>query len=113
MKAIGSSATIVFRQAPSCIAWRPEKRVATCQSRSPSYCLGGSRSIRIAKGADLLRDAALRVLAAAENIGVRALLVHALSADAKRFYEKHDFRESHVEANTLMVTVDEAARMLR
>jgi hypothetical protein len=39
---------------------------------------------------DLLQDAVLRVLAAADAIGVRVLLVHALSDDAKRFYLNSD-----------------------
>ena len=38
-------------------------------------------------GADLLRDAVLRALSAGETIGVRAILVHAISDDAKAFYE--------------------------
>jgi predicted N-acetyltransferase YhbS len=63
-------------------------------------------------GADLLRDAALRTVAAADSIGVRAMLVHAISQGAKTFYEKHGFRPSPVEPVTLMITIDEAQRML-
>jgi GNAT superfamily N-acetyltransferase len=63
--------------------------------------------------ADLLADAVLRALGAAETIGVRAMLVHAISEDAKRFYGKHGFRASPIEPMTLMITVDEARRMLR
>ena len=63
-------------------------------------------------GADLLRDAVLRTLGAAEFIGVRAMLVHAISEDAKAFYERHGFRASPIEPMTLMITVDEAQRML-
>jgi predicted N-acetyltransferase YhbS len=44
-------------------------------------------------GGSLLQNAALRTLAAAELAGIRALLVHALSPEAKRFYERHGFRE--------------------
>ena len=62
-------------------------------------------------GADLLRDAALRAVGAAETIGVRAILVHAISDEAKTFYEKHGFRPSPLEPMTLMVTMDEAQRM--
>ena len=61
-------------------------------------------------GWSLLQDAALRALAAADAIGVRALLVHALSEDAKRFYLRFGFRESPVEPVTLMVTLDELRR---
>jgi GNAT superfamily N-acetyltransferase len=63
-------------------------------------------------GADLLRDAVLRIVAAAETIGVRAILVHAISEDAKAFYEKHGFRASPLDPLTLMVTVEEVKRMM-
>ena len=42
-------------------------------------------------GAGLLRDAIVRVLAAAEGVGVRALLVHAKDDAAKAFYQRYDF----------------------
>ena len=64
-------------------------------------------------GADLLRDAVIRVLGAAEIIGVHAILVHAISEDAKTFYEKHGFPPSPVESMTLMITVEEARKMLQ
>jgi len=64
-------------------------------------------------GADLLRDAVLRTLGAAELIGVRAILVHAISEEAKTFYERHGVRASPIEPMTLMITVDEAVRMAR
>jgi len=63
-------------------------------------------------GADLLRDAVLRVMAAGESIGVRAMLVHAISAEAKVFYEKHGFRSSPVDPMMLMITMADAQRML-
>jgi predicted N-acetyltransferase YhbS len=59
-----------------------------------------------------LAAAVLRTLGAAETIGVRAMLVHAISEDAKRYYEKHGFRASPVDPMTLMITIDEARRML-
>jgi GNAT superfamily N-acetyltransferase len=62
-------------------------------------------------GSDLLRDAVLRVLSAGDVIGVRAMLVHAISPDAKMFYEKHGFRSSPIDPMTLMVTMTEAKRM--
>jgi GNAT superfamily N-acetyltransferase len=61
-------------------------------------------------GADLLRGAVLRTLAAADSIGVRAILVHAISDGAKTFYERHGFRPSPLEPMTLMITVKEAKR---
>jgi GNAT superfamily N-acetyltransferase len=63
-------------------------------------------------GAGLLRDAILRVLQAAQLGGIRAILVHAISAEAKRFYERHGFVESPVDPMTLMITVADAKRAL-
>ena len=63
-------------------------------------------------GADLLRYAILRVIAAADTIGVRAILVHAISEEAKAFYERHGFRASAVEPMTLMITVEDASRLI-
>lgn len=63
-------------------------------------------------GADLLRDAVLRTLQAAEIAGIRAILVNAISMNAKRFYERYGFISSHVHPQTLMITVAEAARVL-
>jgi len=63
-------------------------------------------------GAALLRDALLRVVGAAETIGVRALLVHAISDGAKVFYEHWGFRASATDPMTLMITIEEAKRML-
>ena len=63
-------------------------------------------------GAALLRDAVLRVVGAAGTIGVRALLVHAISDEAKAFYEHWGFRASATDPMTLMITIDEAQRML-
>jgi GNAT superfamily N-acetyltransferase len=63
-------------------------------------------------GRALLRDAALRILGAAETIGVRAILVHAISEDAKAFYEASGFAPSPVDPMTLMVTIDEAKKVL-
>lgn len=45
-------------------------------------------------GAWSLRDAMLRTLSAAEAIGVRVLLVHAIDDNARRFYERHGFEAS-------------------
>ena len=42
-------------------------------------------------GSGMLKDAILRVLAAADAIGIRALLVHAKDDEAKAFYKRFDF----------------------
>ena len=63
-------------------------------------------------GPALLRDAVLRTLQAAGIAGIRAILVHAISDRARRFYESYGFVASPVDAMTLMVTVAEAGKML-
>lgn len=56
-------------------------------------------------GRALVRDAALRVLQAADTIGIRGIIVHALSAQAKAFYEQIGFEPSPLDPMTLMVTL--------
>jgi len=63
-------------------------------------------------GPALLRDAVLRTVQAAEIVGVRAILVHAISERAKQFYEKCGFVSSPVDPMTLMITVAEAVKVL-
>jgi len=63
-------------------------------------------------GPSLLRDAILRTLRAAEIAGIRAILVHAISDRAKRFYETWGFVSSPVEPMTLMITVAEARKAI-
>lgn len=63
-------------------------------------------------GPALLRDAVLRTLQAAEIAGIRAILVHAISERAKRFYEKWGFVASPLESMTLMITVAEARKAI-
>jgi GNAT superfamily N-acetyltransferase len=64
-------------------------------------------------GAGLLRDAVLRIAQAAEIAGIRAILVHAISEEAKRFYEKYGFVESPVDPMTVMISVADAVRIIR
>ena len=54
-------------------------------------------------GSGLLRDAVTRSIRAAELIGVRALLSHAIDADAKTFYLKHGFIESPLDPLSVML----------
>jgi len=63
-------------------------------------------------GSALLRDAVVRTLQAAEIAGIRAILVHAISDRAKRFYEKWGFTSSPLDPMTLMITVTEADKAL-
>jgi GNAT superfamily N-acetyltransferase len=52
-------------------------------------------------GRALLRDAILRVLHASGIAGITALLVHAISDEARRFYLAQGFLESPIEPMTL------------
>jgi len=63
-------------------------------------------------GSGLLKDALQRIVGAAEEIGIRAVLVHALDEEAHAFYVKHGFYESPTNDLTLMVTVEEIQRAL-
>jgi len=58
-------------------------------------------------GAALLRDAILRTVQVSEVVGVRALLVHALSEQAAGFYEAQGFHPSPVNPRTLFLPLSE------
>jgi GNAT superfamily N-acetyltransferase len=64
-------------------------------------------------GTALLRDAILRTLQASEIAGITALLVHALSEQAKRFYRSRGFIESPVQPMTLCLMLATAEQVLR
>ncbi len=64
-------------------------------------------------GTALLNDAIRRAIQAADIAGVAALLVHAISEQARRFYLSRGFTESPVQPMTLclmLATVDQALR---
>lgn len=56
-------------------------------------------------GAGMLKDVLLRVYRVAQEAGVKALLVHALSDQAKAFYLKYGFVESPMDSMTLMLPI--------
>ncbi len=56
-------------------------------------------------GQALLRDAMIRAVAVSSDAGVFAILVHALSEQAKRFYLSRGFVESPLQSMTLMMTL--------
>lgn len=60
-------------------------------------------------GIALLRDALLRTLQVSEMVGVKALVVHALSDAAVRFYEIHGFHPSPTSERTLFLPISEVA----
>ncbi|RQU52921.1 GNAT family N-acetyltransferase [Burkholderia cenocepacia] len=56
-------------------------------------------------GRALVRDAGLRVLHAAAAIGIRGMIVHALSDAAKTFYERVGFEASPLDPMLLLITL--------
>jgi GNAT superfamily N-acetyltransferase len=63
-------------------------------------------------GRALVRDAILRTLQAAAIAGIRAILVHAISEQAKQFYSNCGFTPSPVPPMTLMITIKDAKAAL-
>jgi GNAT superfamily N-acetyltransferase len=58
-------------------------------------------------GRAMFRDAALRVAHAADAIGIRGIVVHAISEEAKKFYLALGFDASPSEPMMLMVTLSD------
>lgn len=58
-------------------------------------------------GRALFRDGARRVVQAADTLGIRGIVVHAISEDAKAFYQALGFDPSPVDAMTLLVTLSD------
>jgi len=58
-------------------------------------------------GSAMLNDALLRVCVAAEQVAVRAVVVHAIDESAARFYRRFGFRSLSAASRTLMVTLAE------
>jgi predicted N-acetyltransferase YhbS len=59
-------------------------------------------------GRALFRDAARRVSAAADFIGIRGIVVHAISDDARRFYVALGFDPCGSDSMTLVITLVDA-----
>lgn len=63
-------------------------------------------------GAGLLRDGILRTIQAADIAGIRAILIHAKTEVAKRFYERYGFVASPIDPLTVMITLADAVKTL-
>jgi len=63
-------------------------------------------------GTGMLKDAIQRTIIVAEQAGIRALLVHALSDEAKSFYLSCGFYESPTNSMTLMILLHDAKRAI-
>jgi len=64
-------------------------------------------------GKGLMRDALVRALAAAEVVGVRAVLVHAKDEDAVKFYSQFGFTPSPTDPLHLMLLIKDLRRTLQ
>lgn len=53
----------------------------------------------------LLQDAVMRITNLAEQVGIKAIMVHAIDAQAKAFYEYFGFVESPIAENTLFYKI--------
>ncbi len=56
-------------------------------------------------GGALLQDALRRTVAVSQNVGVRALVVHALNEHAREFYRHYGFISSPLNPMTLMLSL--------
>jgi GNAT superfamily N-acetyltransferase len=63
-------------------------------------------------GRALFRDAVLRVDQAANVIGIRGIVVHAISDDARKFYLALGFEPSSVDPMTLLITLSDVRSIL-
>lgn len=82
----------------------------------PAVLLGRLAVDRRAQGSGLgrwlVRDAIVSTLAAADRIGVRVLLVHALHAEAAAFYQSLGFRPSPTDPLHLLLALRDARATL-
>ena len=63
-------------------------------------------------GRGLLRDGIIRSVRAAELIGVRALLVHAIDDDPRKFYSDFGFAPSPTDPMHLLLLIKDARRIV-
>lgn len=91
-------------------------RVTKGMARHPIPCvllarLAVDRSVQgQGLGAWLLRDAMVRAVAAAEEIGIRAMLVHSIDEDAAAFYRRHGFEPSPTDPHNLQLLIKDIRR---
>lgn len=64
-------------------------------------------------GRALFRDCAMRVANAADSIGIRGIVVHAISNEARDFYLAIGFEASPIEPMMLMVTLADVLALVR
>lgn len=63
-------------------------------------------------GAGLLKDALVRIVAAADHAGIRAVAVHAKDDAARAFYERFDFERSPTDPYHLLLLMKDVRALL-
>lgn len=63
-------------------------------------------------GAGLLKDALVRIVAAADHAGIRAVAVHAKDDAARAFYERFDFEPSPTDPYHLLLPMKDVRALL-
>ena len=102
-----AAGAVLHAQAPGSVRRNmPEPIPVAVLGRLAVHSRWGGRGI----GAGLLKDAVLRTMRLSEDMGIRALLCHAISQDAKNFYRHHGFVESPIEPMTVMLSIAKLAR---
>ena len=61
-------------------------------------------------GRDLLNDALYRALRAAEVVGIRCVIAHAIDERATEFYARNGFQSSPISALTMMLPIEDLRR---
>jgi GNAT superfamily N-acetyltransferase len=120
-QASGASRTYVVCEGTTVVAWYALASGAITQSIAPGRFrrnmpdpipvvllarLAVDRNYR-GLGRALFRDAGNRVAHAADTIGIRGIVVHAISEEVRRFYIALGFDPCPAEAMTLVVTLSD------
>lgn len=127
-EAAGASRTYVVCQGSRVVAfyclaagavaldWAPGRVRRNMPDPVPVIVLGRLAVDRALKGRslgrNLVRDAVMRTLQAADVAGIRAILVHAKDEDARRFWERCGFLPSPADPMTLMLRLQDARAVL-
>jgi GNAT superfamily N-acetyltransferase len=103
-----------WRQRVCSAATRRERCGAICRTRAGDSAVLAvdQKDQGLGLGKHPLRDAIARCVQVADIIGVRAMLVHALHDDARRFYAYFDFRPSPTDPLHLLLPIQDASDLL-
>jgi predicted N-acetyltransferase YhbS len=82
----------------------------------PAILLGRLAVDKVHQGAGLggflLLDAVRRIVAVAEQVGVRTLITHTADAQATAFYARHDFMQSDTDPLRMLLLVKDARHLV-